>query len=58
MVLQVDTAGRTTAPAAELLTANGPNALPEKAKPGWLRSWRSTAVTCRSSLLRRRWCRC
>ena len=31
-------AGLTAARAAELLTANGPNALPEeKAKPGWLR---------------------
>ena len=49
--LGVDPAvGLPAARAAELLAANGPNALPEeKPKPGWRSSWMSTAATCRSS---------
>nr|WP_232241553.1 cation-transporting P-type ATPase [Kutzneria sp. 744] len=50
--------GLSAARAEELLRANGPNALPEeKPRPGWLRSSRSTAATCRSFWSSPRWSR-
>ena len=50
-VLGVDPAmGLSDARAAELLSANGPNALPEeKPRPGWVRFLGEYRSTCRSS---------